>query len=915
MGWGGSITKRLIGALTACLLATTPARAAFPEVFSDELLILKVRTGGIMLSDALLAYETDSGTCVLLDDFAAALEFPITTEGTVASGWLFRPKRTFRLDLETEELELEGRARFIGPGDVYLDQGLPCVTLEAAGRWFGLKSELIKRDALLQIESAIPLPAQERENREKIRKRMRTALGETDEDLERADLVPYAWASVPHTDFNLRYVSEEAGERVESDLLAIGDLGKMSTEILVRGDTDRGLLGVRGRIGRRAPQGILPRGPRITEMALGDIETPAGRLSAETIPGRGAIISSRRLGQPDVYDRTTVEGDAIPGWEVELYRNKTLLDAQIVDETGRYRFLNVPLLFGNNRFVLELYGPEGQRRREVENVVVGDEALPKGESEFTIAANQQRVPTFYAKELDSDPDTGSARVGALLAYGLGQSTALTVGTQTYQFDGERLSFFDAGIRSGLKGIGLFVDSSFQNGGGSAFSIGAQKGLSAGLITARLETFSSYVSERARAFGDDTLSSRAVLNSEVTARLPGQLFVPLAVTLSREERTSGRSDDQLAIRANTRFGSASINQQIGVRRIVIPGLDVTENISGRTLISRRGRWLNLRAEADYRFGDDRSFDRISGTAEYRAGKSLFVRLTGAHLPRTEQNTVSLGINAVTNWATFGVSGTRDPNEEVSFRASLAISAAKTPTRKPRLITSRRSFARTGTAFVRPFIDTNADGAHQEGEQVLESTIVVNGRAYQSTEWTSEGALIRYLRLDRPSAVTVDLSSVPSDDVILVAPEEAKLLPRAGRTPVIDLPLTPSGDMIGQTKDEISGIILSDVALELVDEKGAVIAETRSLFDGYFIFENVPLGGYLVRIAPDQRERLGIGSISERWVVLSEGVDIIEGLEMLIDSTAAGRFDLPTAAYPYLPDDPEGERGSDEAAGAQ
>ncbi|HMP55737.1 MAG TPA: carboxypeptidase-like regulatory domain-containing protein, partial [Novosphingobium sp.] len=45
---------------------------------------------------------------------------------------------------------------------------------------------------------------------------------------------------------------------------------------------------------------------------------------------------------------------------------------------------------------------------------------------------------------------------------------------------------------------------------------------------------------------------------------------------------------------------------------------------------------------------------------------------------------------------------------------------------------------------------------------------------------------------------------------------------------------------------------------VDAGGQVVAETRTEFDGYFLFDRVPYGDYRLRIGRASAEAMGLGS---------------------------------------------------------
>ena len=68
-------------------------------------------------------------------------------------------------------------------------------------------------------------------------------------------------------------------------------------------------------------------------------------------------------GDDDPVDLDDQEAPGIegpPGWEVELYRNGTLIEFATVGSDGRYFFPDEENPFGENTFVAKLFGPQGQ---------------------------------------------------------------------------------------------------------------------------------------------------------------------------------------------------------------------------------------------------------------------------------------------------------------------------------------------------------------------------------------------------------------------------------------------------------------------------------------------------------------------------------------------------------------------------
>jgi hypothetical protein len=93
--------------------------------------------------------------------------------------------------------------------------------------------------------------------------------------------------------------------------------------------------------------------------------------------------------------------------------------------------------------------------------------------------------------------------------------------------------------------------------------------------------------------------------------------------------------------------------------------------------------------------------------------------------------------------------------------------------------------------------------------------------------------------------------------------------------------------------------SRVRLELLDAAGNVSASVETVFDGFYLFERVDPGRYVLRVAPQQAERLGLEVPPERELVVGEG-EVLSGVDFVLElSKASSRRDLPTSPPPSAP----------------
>ena len=72
-----------------------------PQLFEDDLLILRLQAGRYTLSDSIIGYRTADGACLYLEDMIRELEFNIDLNESRAAGWFKDESKEFKVDFET----------------------------------------------------------------------------------------------------------------------------------------------------------------------------------------------------------------------------------------------------------------------------------------------------------------------------------------------------------------------------------------------------------------------------------------------------------------------------------------------------------------------------------------------------------------------------------------------------------------------------------------------------------------------------------------------------------------------------------------------------------------------------------------------------------------------------------------------
>lgn len=203
----------------------------------------------------------------------------------------------------------------------------------------------------------------------------------------------------------------------------------------------------------------------------------------------------------------------------------------------------------------------------------------------------------------------------------------------------------------------------------------------------------------------------------------------------------------------------------------------------------------------------------------------------------------------------------------------------------LFVARPGVASSGGATLRAFRDRDGDGTYGPSDELLEG---VTFATYNQTAKSGADGVARVngLGAGRPVSVQLDPTSLPDLDLAPAKPG-LEIVPRAGRLQPLDFAVVALSEVEGTARfeDASTGRGVSGVRLHLVDEKGKIVAYSKTELDGYFFFERVPPGQYRLRIDPEQVERLQLCPIEQEAVFVGYESSIVNR-DIAIDSCATG-----------------------------
>ncbi len=841
-------------ALTALAVATgvlmIPVASAYAAPWAaneDDALLFDVRVGQWRVGEGVRGYQTDNGVCVDLADIIIAFDLPVRLDkkSRRATGWLFEENRTFTLDREANIVQIMNKSQAVAAGDVRdVPEGW-CVDSVTLAKWLNVEVKADLSNALLIIKADRKLPfelAEERKARAgKFRPQAQFDLSSLPQAKD-----PYKFLRTPSIDVVASMgVSRDkrTGSRLDAryEIYASGELAGASFDARLSSN-DRGVpenLRLRGY--RTDPEGGLLGPLNATHFALGDVSTNPTPLGVQTTVGRGGFVTNRPLNRTASFDRTTFRGELPDGWDAELFRNDQLIGYVQSRGDGRYEFLDVALLYGQNRFEVILYGPQGQVRRDVKMIPVGLDSIPPRETYYWAAVQDAGRDLINLDGAEPSEFLG-LRGGFGLERGIDARTSVAGSWFTSMLRGQRQNYLEGSVRRAIGPtlVELAAAASLSRGYAVRGQILAQVGETL-LSGESAWLMGGYQSERY----DRDLRRLNGLSIDHSFKI-GRQYLPIRAELRHTLRTDGSTrleiGSRLSFNLNQINASAEVEWTKDSSRL---GTNPPSRLDASFRLSGRVGGLRLRGEAQFGLTGDSGFRESKITGEWRAGEKSDWRVEAGYSASDKRGRLALGHTR--RFTHFALTGQVEAASDGSVAANLALAFSLGP--NPHINGIRvasEKLASSGQAFAIVYQDENADGIRQPSEPVQNAVELTAGLAGRGAPTNALGrTVIDGLQPYEPVLIGIDASSLP-DPFVQPATSGIVVTPRPGVPVMIELPLVAAGEISGNLQRE-GGKSLSGVDIELLDKTGRVIKTTRSEYDGFFLFEFVPYGSYRLRIA--------------------------------------------------------------------
>jgi hypothetical protein len=622
---------------------------------------------------------------------------------------------------------------------------------------------------------------------------------------------------------------------------------QLSASLLASG----GLFGLAGRIGMAMTQDgrITPGltlsdardtpdllGPlRARSLALGDIAAPAQPLIADGLSGRGLVVSSRAPWRADLVDTVTLSGPLPPGWEAELWHEDRLVAVtREADAAGQWQFGSVPLRIGENRWMVRLYGPNGETEEQVFARLVGTEMNGENEVGYSFGII----------------DGGRPLIGSSLAGEPAGPTAFA--TVDWGIAGEVTARLD--LRAGTQGppaVALGFNGSV--GGGLWALTGARDregSLGGALRLARRIGAQDLTFDLARHGRDDAPGLPAqvrefaqVLALTGQGRIGfGRLSLPWQARFQTGERRSGGSRQVAAARVALPMADWQANLALGAVR---EGSAAWVGAAALGLTARHGDWRLRSGVSASNNAGSWQIDSAGISAARRLGSGGNVALDLDWEAAT--GTLGGGVTLARQFGPLALSASAGREGE-GWRAGIGLTIGLY--RGPdRWRTAPAGVARTGAVLMEMFVDEDGDAARDPTEPAVEGARFIVGAALRREATDAAGRVLIGGIAPGP-AVDVEMQMSSLADFTLRPPRPGdRVTLRPGEIRHLPIGLRPTGSIEVQVLLAAGDALTPrpGVAVVLRDSEGQEVARAVSDFDGFVLFEGLPFGTYRAEAA--------------------------------------------------------------------
>ncbi|WP_101760122.1 collagen binding domain-containing protein [Oceanicoccus sp. KOV_DT_Chl] len=842
----------------------------------DNLLIVDIYLGNYKIAENIFIYSSPEVTVIPLQPLFDSIEFPIEVDPTAgkAVGWFISEDQRFDLNTAEHSVFINDQRQTINQQAIIVSDDLDLyVDVRLLKKWLPLAVELDTGRLRLIIDSEQPLPLEAQLAREKLRDR---ALGITNSEPLPQIADNYDWLGEPLVYINMGYQIQHREQPADAQQT---DDDEYYT-VQANGD----LLGMEGRFSMtKAPNDtshreiftLYKRPPTQDEsllaglkyIAIGDIYAVSDSLIFAGGEGLGIDLQFGAATSGSGFGKKLIEGEGPPGWEVELYRNGSLLAFQTVGSDGRYRFTDVPVEYGENIFDLRLFGPQGQERSSRQSINVGNEMLAKGKTtgrlsftnlgESVIDKEQQNRVDEYGNVIEVRAGLDDKKVYAQVKHGVSDWLAVAIAAAEHKNVlglGEDNQYTELGFSGALPGASIELNRVWQAGAGHADLISGQTRIGATALSFLHQNYTEFSSDR---------NPGGLIDAETEVRLSGQ-FTPFTNAPVNYNITFNKDQFENGIDTNTwdsLLGFQLFNGRLSINSTYID-LDDNNNSDnifvGRTSYTRVATSnISIRADLNYRIEPESELTSAATRLTWFPSQRIRAQL-GLNKDLTRNGTDSMDISAsyLLEQVTFSASAFFNEHGDNSVFLSAEFSFGYEG--NSRWTVSGQSRGQHGRVKARVFHDLDRNGIYSSGDQPLAGVEFLGRNRWQDKKTGSDGIVyLDGLSTDGNSVLAVNQDTL-ADPYLKPLLNKSQVHSHAGGVNPIDVAVITTVEAEGSLSilRQQKPAPLAGIPITLKNREGKTVATTLTEFDGFYVFAGLAPGHYWLTIDEDALQRFNV-----------------------------------------------------------
>jgi hypothetical protein len=575
-------------------------------------------------------------------------------------------------------------------------------------------------------------------------------------------------------------------------------------------------------------------------------------LTGSTGQDLGFRFDNNLLDNTD-FASTDIEGDAVPDWDIELYRNDILIATQTVDQNGRYRFEDIQLFIGANNFELFFFGPQGEIRIEELSVPVNQELLSSQDNTYEVSVSFEDTQTYQENVMD-DEDRNQPHIAAKFNKLIGGSTLGFLGFRTNQISGDRKYYATTGISSTIGQTLVDANLAVDESGEMAAEA---------ILRRRLAGWD--LSFNAVANTDEYITSETedpeVLRLGFNAQ---RVITPLGIRTNLltsglyQETADGAKSSDYSLGFSNNIYNTNISNRINYESNKNIDSSSDERIDHIFSVRRSFGKYFLRLGTAYEISPDSRFRNIVGQVNYRHDNTFSGDLTFDRQLITDIDTTRLNLNY--NHDSFRLSPFFQYNsdDEVIAGVSLNFSLTDDPT-SPFPDFDDRRYVNRGALSAFVYHDKDGNLIFDGEDEPVERAVVESVNFKRRVPTDAQGfANIKDLSTNKATDIILDPETLP-DPFMIPATGGNSILPDPGSLYEMEFPVHLTGEVEGHVyitddNDFKTPASYHTVVLRSLDKPDREPLEARTERDGFYVLFRVPPGDYIMNTA-DKNGRFG------------------------------------------------------------